>query len=258
MRAAWYAEWLKLRRSRLTWMTLLAVTVGVAAGGLFMFISLHPGKARDLGLLGAKAQLATLEPSWPSYFGLLAQIAAVGGVLIFGMPMVWIFGREFADHTAKDLLALPTGRAATVAAKFLAATGWSLALTAYLIAAGTGLGVLLAIPRQLTAQAMAEGAVRILVTALLTIAITTLFGFAASAGRGYLPGVGVLFAVVFTAQIVAALGYGAWFPFSVPALHAGITGQQSPAPAGYAGVAAVAVVSVWAAIRWWQRADHTR
>lgn len=258
MSAAWYAEWLKLRRSRVTWMTLLATTVGVAAGGMFMFISLHPGKARDLGLLGTKAQLAMLEPGWPSYFGLLAQISAVGGILIFGMPMVWIFGREFADHTAKDLLALPTGRAATVAAKFIAAACWSLVLTGYLVAAGTGLGLLLGIPGPLTAHALLSGAETVVVTAVLAIAITTPFGLAASAGRGYLPGVAVLFAVVFTAQIVAALGYGAWFPFSVPALHAGISGQQSPAAAGYAGVAVIAVASIWATLRWWQHADHTR
>ncbi|HZM84313.1 MAG TPA: ABC transporter permease [Candidatus Limnocylindrales bacterium] len=258
MRAAWYAEWLKLRRSRLIWMTLLAVTVGAAAAGLFMFISLHPGKARDLGLLGAKAQLATLDPTWPSYFGLLAQITAVGGVLFFGMTMVWVFGREFAGHTVKDLLALPTSRAATVTAKFAAATGWSLALTGYLSAAGTGIGLLLGIPGPLSGQVLADGGMKVAVTALLTIAITTLFGFGASTGRGYLSGVGVLFAILFTAQIVAALGYGAWFPFAVPALHAGITGDQSPAPAGYVGVAAVAAGSIWLTIRWWQRADHTR
>lgn len=247
MNAALYAEALKLRRSRLPWVTV---------GGLFMFISLHPGKARDLGLLGAKAQLATLEPTWDSYLSLLAQIAAVGGLGIFGMVMVWIFGREFAEHTAKDLLALPTGRTTIVMAKFAVAAGWSLMLAGYLIAAGLAVGWLLAIPGPVTGS----GVLRIVVAAVLTIAVTTLFAPAACLGRGYLPAIGALFAAVFSAQIVAALGYGPWFPLSVPALHAGITGdgQPGPHPIGYAAVAAAVVASVMLTVWWWQRADHTR
>ncbi|GIH05247.1 ABC transporter permease [Rhizocola hellebori] len=257
MNAALYAEMLKLRTSRLPWITALAITVGVAAGGMFMFISLHPERARDLGLLGSKAQLAMLEPTWDSYLSLLAQISAVGGLGIFGMIMVWVFGREFADHTAKDLLALPTSRTATVMAKFATAATWGLCLTVYLAAAGIGVGFLLGVPGASLAQ-LGSGVLRILVTAALTIALTATFGLAASIGRGYLPAVGTLFATLFTAQIVAALGYGAWFPFSVPALHAGLAAQQTPTAIGYLGVAAVAAASALATTRWWQHADHTR
>ncbi|GIH05231.1 hypothetical protein Rhe02_32980 [Rhizocola hellebori] len=55
-----------------------------------------------------------------------------------------------------------------------------------------------------------------------------------------------MFAAIFTAQIVAALGYGPWFAFSVPALYAGIAGDGQPGPAaiGYLSVGAVAAVSV--------------
>ncbi|NUT34364.1 MAG: ABC transporter permease subunit [Hamadaea sp.] len=257
MSAAWYAESVKLLRSRLWWISLLAITVGTAAGGLFMFISLHPEQARDLGLLGAKAQLATLEPTWDSYFGLLAQIAAIGGFLVFGMIMVWVFGREFADHTAKDLLALPTSRAATVAAKFVLTAVWCLILSGCLIVVGTVVGLLLGVPG-FGPGTWASGAWRVLVTAALTVGLTTVLGLAASLGRGYLAAVGTLFVILFAAQIVAALGYGPWFAFSVPALHAEITGDQDrPAIIGYAGVAVVTIVSVWATVRWWQRADHT-
>jgi ABC-2 type transport system permease protein len=223
-----------------------------------MFISLHPEQARDLGLLGAKAQLAMLEPTWPAWFGMLAQITSVGGIMIFGMPVIWTFGREFSEHTAKDLLALPVSRTAIVAAKFATTALWSLLLSLYLVAAGAGVGVLLGIPGQLTWPVAGRGTAAVLGTAVLTIAITQVFGLAASWGRGYLPAIGVLFAVVFTAQIMAALGYGTWFPFSVPALHAGIAGQMLPSAAGYAGVAVVAIAAVTATAWWWQHADHTR
>lgn len=255
MRAALYAEWVKLSRSRTPWISLLAITIGAGAGGLFMFISLHPDKARDLGLLGAKAQLATLEPTWDSYLGLVAQIAAVGGTLIFGMTMVWVFGREFADRTAKDLLSLPTSRTAIVAAKFTIGALWCLALTAFLAGVAVAIGVGLAIPG-MTWAVVTVGLIRVGTTALLAFALTTVFGLAASLGRGYLPAVGTMFAAVFTAQLIAAFGYGAWYPFSVPALHAGLTGD-APTGFGYCAVVAVAAASIWATAQWWRRADHT-
>ena len=84
-----------------------------------MFILQDPDRARSMGLLGAKAELAGGTADWPGYFALLAQTTAVGGSLIYGVILIWIFGREFSDHTAKDLLALPTPRMTIVAAKFV-------------------------------------------------------------------------------------------------------------------------------------------
>lgn len=259
MRAALWTEWLKLRRSRIPWVTLAAATLAVAVGGLFMFIGADPERARRLGLLGSKAQLAGLDATWPGHLGLLAQIAAVGGVLLFGLTMVWVFGREFADRTAKDLLALPTSRGAIVAAKYVVAAGWCALLTVYIGAAGLIAGALLRLPG-FGLPIAAEGLGRLAFTALLTAALTTTLGYAASAGRGYLPGVLAMVAIVFTAQILAALGFGSWYPYSVPAIYSGMAGAGQPPPTaiGYAGVVAIAAVFPWLTLRWWQRTDHTR
>lgn len=259
MSAALATEWLKLRRSRLPLLTLLAATIGVAVGGLFMFISINPVRARSLGLLGDKARLATLSPDWDGHLGLLAQIVAVGGTLIFGITIVWILGREFADHTGKDLLALPTPRAAIIAAKYTVAAIWSMVLCGYIAALGLAVGAVLALPGWATSVAVG-GLARIAVTGLLTITLTTSFGLAASIGRGYLPGIAALLAAVFTAQIVTAIGYGAWYPYAIPALHAGLAGPDQPAPQwiGYLTVPAFGVLSIMVTIRWWQRTDHTR
>lgn len=257
MIAALAGEWLKLRRARLLWITLLAATVGTVVGGLFMYISVNPERARTLGLLGAKSQLATLPPTWDGHLGLLAQIVAVGGVLIFGMPMVWIFGREFADHTAKDLLALPTPRGVIVAAKFVVGAAWCGLLTVYIGAVGLCIGFALGLPG-VPAGTLWHGLGRLVVTALLTTAVSATFGLAASVGRGYLSGIAVLFAAVFTAQVVAALGYGPWYPYSVPALYAGVAGPEGAGSGafGVASVVVLAIASVAATIAWWHRADH--
>ncbi|GLY44494.1 hypothetical protein Amsp01_105170 [Amycolatopsis sp. NBRC 101858] len=116
MNAAVWAEVLKARRSRLPWTTGLAFTIAAGFGGLVMFILQDVRRARALGLLGTKAALTGGTADWPGYFALLAQTIAVAGTLLFGLVVVWVFGREFSQNTAKDLLALPTPRAAIVAA----------------------------------------------------------------------------------------------------------------------------------------------
>ena len=60
----------------------------------------------------------------------------------------------------------------------------------------------------------------------MTVLLTTPVALASSVGRGYLPGVGVIITGVFCAQVVAALGYGSYFPWSVPALFSGMAGPD--------------------------------
>ena len=144
--AALWAELLKVRRSLLPWVTVAAFTVAGLVGGFFMFVHQDPERARSLGLLGAKAQFAGGTADWAGYFAFIAQIAAVGGLLVFGLVIIWLFGREFSDRTAKDLLALPTARSAVVAAKLIVAAGWCLLLTAQLIVLSLLLGAILGLP----------------------------------------------------------------------------------------------------------------
>lgn len=259
MREAVWAEVLKARRSRLPGITALAFVVAAGVGGLFMFILLDPDRARALGLLGAKAQFAGTTADWPAYFALLAQTVAVGGLLVFGLIVIWLFGREFSDRTAKDLLALPTSRAAIVGAKFVVAGAWSLLLAVQLCALGLVVGWLLRLPGWSPTVAW-SGIGRVMAAAALTVLLVTTFAVAASAARGYLAAVGVMFGTVFLAQIVAALGYGHVFPWSVPAVLSGVSGEQRPAvgTAGYVLVVLVGVVSVAATTVWWRTADQSR
>jgi ABC-2 type transport system permease protein len=258
MREAVWAELLKVRRSRLPWVTAAAFAVAAGVGGLFMFILQDPDRARALGLLGTKAQLTGGTADWPGYLAFLAQTVAVGGVLIFGLILIWMFGREFSDRTVKDLLALPTSRTVIVAAKLLVSTGWCLLLAGELFLVGLLVGVALRLPGWSTGIA-AQGLTRLLVTAGMTVILVTPLGLAASVGRGYLPSVGVMFLIVFVAQIIATLGYGHLFPWSVPAVYSGLAGPDRPAagPVGYALVALVGLVSVIATTAWWRHADQS-
>ncbi len=252
-------EVLKARRSRVPWVTALAFTVAAAVGGLFMFILQDQNRARSLGLIGAKASLAGSAADWPTYLAFLAQITAVGGMLVFGLVSVWLFGREFSQNTVKDLLALPTARTTIVLAKFVVAGAWCLALTVQLVVLGLVIGTVLALPGW-SAQSVMSGLASVAATAVMTVLLTTPIAFAASAGRGFLPGVGVLMASVFCAQVVAALGYGQYFPWSVPALFSGLAGpdQVPPGPLGVLPVVVVGAAGVVATALWWRNANHDR
>jgi ABC-2 type transport system permease protein len=259
MREAFAVEVLKLRRSPLPALTAAAFVVAAAVGGIFMFILADPARARKMGLLGSKAELAGGVADWPGFFALLAQLTAVGGVGIFGVLMVWMFGREFSDRTAKDLLALPTPRTTIVAAKFLVSGLWCVVLAAEAYALGLVIGAALRLPHWSAATAL-HGLTRLAVTAALTWLLLSALALAASAGRGYLAAIGVLFVMLLSAQVVAALGYGHIFPWSVPAIYSGLAGPGKPSVGilGFALVGVVGVAGIAATLWWWRDADQPR
>ncbi|WP_344948030.1 ABC transporter permease [Sphaerisporangium flaviroseum] len=175
---------------------------------------------------------------------------------MYGMTGIWLFGREFSDHTAKDLLALPTSRTSVVLAKFLVGALWAATLTVQMVLLGLVIGTALGLPGEVTAGDV----LRLPVIAVMTWLLTTPLSLAASLGRGYLAAVGVLFVIVFCAQIITALGFGAYFPWSVPGLYAGLGGTtyDPPGVVGYLLVVLVGAAGVAATAIWWERADHTR
>ena len=111
-----------------------------------------------------------------------------------------------------------------------------------------------------SAQVFWHGVGVIVATAVLTVALATTYALAASWGRGYLAAVATLFVTAITAQIVSAVGYGAWFPWAVPSLMSGVAGpdQATPGVAGITSVLLVGAAACTATVLWWQRADHDR
>ncbi len=258
-RAALWAEALKVRRSKVPWLTALAFTAAPLVGGLFMVILQDPERARSMGLLGAKAQLSAGSADWPTYLALLAQAMAIGGAVVFALVTSWVFGREFADRTAKELLALPASRGAIVAAKFTVIAAWALGLTAFIFALGLVVGTSVGLPGS-PAPLVGPAAAKLFVIAGLTLTLMSPVALLASLGRGYLPAMGWAILTIVAAQIVAALGWGAWFPWSVPALYSGLAGPLSLAvgPHSFAVVLLTSTVGLAGTFAWWRWADQVR
>lgn len=252
-RALW-VEILKARRSHVPLVTALACAVLPLVGGFFMVILRDPEMARRAGLISAKAQIMMGAADWPTYLGFLSMASAVGGILIFGLVGMWIFGREHADRTLKDLLALPTSRSAIVAAKFVLLGAWSCVLSGVIYATGLLVGWVLRLP-PVESAVFWHGSLVMLATAGLTLLLAPVPAFAANAGGGYLPAFGVMILEVALAQILAVLGWGEFFPWSVPGL---LAQGQALGAVSYFTVLLAGLAGAAATFAWWELADHAR
>ena len=139
------AEYVKNKHARIKWVTFIAFSLAPVFGGVFMLLMKDAGYDGLSGAFKAKATLMAFEANWESYIGLLSQAVGIGGVLIFGFVASWLFGREYSDGTAKDLLALPVSRIKILNAKFFYYVIWCLAL----VVSNLFLGLLIGLSLQL-------------------------------------------------------------------------------------------------------------
>jgi ABC-2 type transport system permease protein len=255
--AALWAEALKARRSLVPWLTALGFSLAPLAGGLFMFILQDPVRARTMGIISAKAQLTAGTADWPAMLGLLAQAAAGGGTMLFAIVTAWVFGREFSDHTAKELLALPTPRAAIVAGKFVVIVIWTAGLAALVFGLGLAVGAVVGLPGW-SAALIQRSAVDVVIIWSLTLGLMPFVALLASAGRGYLPPIGWAIFTLALAQLAAATGWGDWFPWAVPVLFSTPGRSAQIGPHSYVVVVLAGVVGLVSVFRWWHSADQTR
>jgi ABC-2 type transport system permease protein len=254
-----WAEAIKARRSKVPLLASIGFTLAPLMDGLFMFIMKDPERAREMGLLSVKAQLAMSTADWTTFFSVLTQAIAIGGVIVFSIVTAWIFGREFSDHTAKDLMATPTSREKIVIAKLIIVSAWVLATSLWVYLVGLVIGSLVDIPGWNIP--LAWGSFRdVLITAGMTLLLMTPVAFIASMGRGYLPPLAWAVLTIFFSQIIAATGWGDWFPWSVPALYSGVVGPRSEQLGihSYILVILAGIAGLTATFWWWRNADQTR
>jgi ABC-2 type transport system permease protein len=256
--AALWAEALKARRSKISLLTLGGYLFMPFVAGLFLFILKDPERARSMGLISVKAQITAAVADWPTYFGILTMGVGVAGSILFAIITAWVFGREFSDHTVKELLALPTSRGIIVSAKFVLTVLWIMALTLFIFIVALGIGALIDIPGWSLALAW-ESFTSLMLAAFLITMLTPFVAFFASVGRGYLPPLGWAILTMALAQVIIVMGWGDWFPWAVPGLLSTLMGPREPiALHSYLVVLLACVIGVMATFMWWQNADQTR
>ena len=188
--------------------------LGVGALALGMLLAAASGDEEVLAKLGPLARVG----GWAGLVGAVLQITAAGGLLAFGVALSWMFGREFADGTVSALFALPVSRPAIAVAKLVVYSAWAVG-TAVLLTGVVG-GVGLAMGYGATDAAGVGQLARIPVLAVLTALIAVPAAWAATLGRGLLPGIAATIGIIVVAQVLAVADVGVWVPIVAPAFWA--------------------------------------
>jgi ABC-2 type transport system permease protein len=249
--------WIELRkvlRSRVPFFTALGFLMMPLIGALLIFIYKDPQLARQLGLLGTKANLVVGSADWPGYLTLMIEFTALGGFFFFCLAISWTFGREFTDGTLKDLLAVPVPRFDILLAKFIVSALWCAALIVETYVVGLVLGAVIRLPGGSLAVIL-HGTGLLSVTAVMSIMLVMPFGFFASLGRGYLLPVGIAILTAILGNLAITLGWGEYFPWSVP----GLVLQGTPlTPISYILIVLTGLAGIAGTYLWWKYADQNR
>jgi ABC-2 type transport system permease protein len=215
-KGALWAELLKARKSRVPLFIALGYILVPLVMAFFMVIMKDPEGARRLGIIGMKAQIMVGAVDWSTYLGMLSQ-GVMGLIILSALMGGWIFGREYADRTMKDLLALPTTRSSFIAAKYTVFALWSLLMIIIVSVFGVILGYIIGLPG-LSSGVILGGLSTIFVVGVMNVMLITPISLVAFLGRGYLPSVGFMFLALALAQVTEVIGYGMYFPYAIPAL----------------------------------------
>jgi len=251
--------WIELRkaiRSRMPLWTILGslfMPLGVA---FLISLAKNPELSRKLGLISAKADLVAYSATdWPSYLVLFAEIVSAGGFFFFVMAISWVFGREFADGTLKDMLAVPVQRSSILLAKFTVAIAWSATMAIISLILGLVMGAIIKLPGG-SLSVLLQGSQLVVITACLVIGVAIPFALFASIGRGYLLPIGVAVLALMAANLVVVIGWGEYFPWAVPLLFS--QGGSSLTPISYWIVVLTSLAGMLATYLWWKYADQNR
>lgn len=217
-------EFLKLRRSWAPWVTLGALMCGPLALALFMWIIREPGRAASLGLLGTKANLAGLEATWPAFASYLGLVVGAGGMMLLAFVVTYLFGREYADGTARNLLCLPIERGWFALGKLAVAAVWWLALTVAVLAEGFAIAAVMSLPG-FSSDVAARMIGSTLTSAAVSFLLAPVVAWITIWTRNDLAALGFALGMLLLGDVVGHTGWAEWFPWSIVPLLTGMVGQ---------------------------------
>jgi ABC-type transport system involved in multi-copper enzyme maturation permease subunit len=256
--ATLWVEYLKIRRSKVFWLTLLFFAFVPCMFSLIFFVQKYPEIAGKLGMIGSKATMLRFgNADWPNYFTLLNQGFAGIALVGFGFITSWIFGCEYSEHTIKDILALPVSRSYMVISKFLIITFWSFILTCIFLFIGIFCGDLMDIPGW-TKELTIENISKLFTVSILSLLLCTPVAFLASYSNGYLLPIGFIILTLIMANFTGLVGLGPYFPWAIPGIFTSPAGTENLhlGMVSYAILFLTGIIGLFGTLAWWQYADQ--
>ncbi|WP_438494805.1 ABC transporter permease [Paenibacillus sp. IHBB 3054] len=238
-------EILKLRRSRLLWISLgTSILLPVMLGLVFS------------GSLGSQNNIESILDV-PGFMDELGYVVSIGGLIGFGFIYSWIFGREYSDRTVKDLLALPRSRYSVAAAKLMVATVWCEVLALLMFAIG-GLTAWFVQLDGWSLEIIAQSFREYVLLSLMVICLCIPVAWMASVGRGYMSAFGFIVLTIVISQLGGGIGITEYIPWAIPGLLSGASGE------GNAHLQALSLslpyltggIGLIGTLSWWRYADQ--
>lgn len=251
------AECVKIFKSKIFWITTLVSLTLPLMIGFVMFATKNPSLSKSFGLVSGSGGLQGTA-DWSNYFGMLAKSLSFGTfVLVFGFAVSWVYGREYADRTAKDLLVLPISRLLIVIAKFFAAAVWCLVIFFVNIIVILILGFAIGLAGY-SLHRVSDTVFILLGSAVLGLMLHTVTAFFASYSKGYIAPLGFIVLAAIVSNFIGGLGYTQYYPWSIPSLFAvnGLDGHSIKL-ASIVVVIFTGLVGMVATLILWRKSDQT-
>ncbi len=258
--AAIGTEVMKLRRSKITWLSFLVYLFMISVAGFFMWIMKNPGTAERLGIMGQKAQLALGGESivWATFLGFVLEMCGIGGMVLLSIIMSYVFGREYAEGTAKNMLTEPVPRTVFVAAKLVVSAAWFLLLTIWAIALTAAAGFIVGLG-EFDPALFRWTAGRIALAAVMAFILANGAAWVAVQTRGYLAPLGYTIFTMLLSVIFGATGWGEGCPWSILMWFTGASGPDKNIGWGsWVVLAGFLILSLGLTIRHESFADNTQ
>jgi len=259
LKNAFLSEIYKLRHLSIVWITFVAFAMVPIMGGVIMFLIQNPGLIPKSSILNIKTSMLSTPVNWGSYLSLyLSQGAGIAGIIVYGFVASYLFGREYSDHTYRDLLSLPISRTKQLNAKFIVYIIWCLSLAISDLILGFIVGGILNLPGW--EYNVILGITKIyFVTVLIVMALGTWISFFALWAKGYLAPLGFLIVILMLAQFIPYTGWGHYFPWSIPGIYCGGAGEDLRNLLNgwsYFSLLITSLIGYILTIGWWKYSDQ--
>ncbi len=173
------------------------------------------------------------------------QIVGTGGMLLLAFIVAYVFGREYDDATAKNMLALPVGRHWFAVAKLIVAALWWFAIVLVMLAEAIAIGFALGIEGY-SAGVIPQMVGNVLLAAGISYLLVPMIAWVTVWGRGNIAPIGFALGMLLLGNVFGATGWAVWFPWSIVPLLVGSVGApvESLPSGSYVVVALTFVVGV--------------
>jgi ABC-2 type transport system permease protein len=150
-------------------------------------------------------------------------MGGIGGMIFLSFIVAFVFGREYVEGTAKNMLTLPLPRSYFVLAKLAVSALWFALLSLWLLPLAFLMGRLVELPG-FDPGLFWQVSARMMVASLLAFSACPLVAWIAVSTRGYFAPLGYAIFTLVLASVFGHTGWAPWVPWSIIGLYTGAAG----------------------------------